>query len=119
MSWGSAHIHIILLTAKGQEFDRQRGQEVGADLYMTKPFDPDALIAKARSVLGIAAAGNLRHMAALTLRALLNPKNGSSLSSRLSARLPATACAFLMHRASSSWEMSLTATFAAILDRAG
>ena len=39
---GMGHIHIILLTAKGQEFDRQRGQEVGADLYMTKPFDPDA-----------------------------------------------------------------------------
>lgn len=54
---GLNHIHIILLTAKGQEFDRQRGQEVGADLYMTKPFDPDALIAKARSVLGLSAPG--------------------------------------------------------------
>lgn len=52
---GLSHIHIILLTAKGQEFDRQRGEEVGADLYMTKPFDPDALIAKARAVLGLAA----------------------------------------------------------------
>jgi len=52
-----SHIHIILLTAKGQEFDRQRGHEVGADLYMTKPFDPDALIAKARSVLGLPAPG--------------------------------------------------------------
>jgi two-component system alkaline phosphatase synthesis response regulator PhoP len=50
---GMSHIHIILLTAKGQEFDRQRGQEVGADLYMTKPFDPDALLEKARSVLGL------------------------------------------------------------------
>jgi CheY-like chemotaxis protein len=39
---GLGHIHIILLTAKGQEFDRKRGQEVGADLYMIKPFDPDA-----------------------------------------------------------------------------
>ncbi len=54
---GLGHIHIILLTAKGQEFDRQRGQEVGADLYMTKPFDPDALIAKARSVLGLSMPG--------------------------------------------------------------
>ena len=50
---GLGDIHIILLTAKGQEFDRQRGQEVGADLYMTKPFDPDALLEKARSVLGL------------------------------------------------------------------
>jgi two-component system, OmpR family, alkaline phosphatase synthesis response regulator PhoP len=54
---GLGHIHIILLTAKGQEFDRKRGQEVGADLYMTKPFDPDALIAKARSVLGLSTSG--------------------------------------------------------------
>ena len=50
---GLDHIHIVLLTAKGQEFDRQRGIEVGADIYMTKPFDPDALVAKARSVLGL------------------------------------------------------------------
>ncbi len=50
---GLGQIYVILLTAKGQEFDRQRGQEVGADLYMTKPFDPDALQEKARSVLGL------------------------------------------------------------------
>ena len=49
---GRTGIYIVLLTAKGQEFDRQRGQEVGADLYMTKPFDPDALLEKAREVLG-------------------------------------------------------------------
>ena len=50
---GMSGTYIILLTAKGQEFDRQRGQEVGADLYMTKPFDPDALLEKARSVLAL------------------------------------------------------------------
>ena len=50
---GLGQIYVILLTAKGQEFDRQRGQDVGADLYMTKPFDPDALLEKARSVLGL------------------------------------------------------------------
>ncbi|HYL77186.1 MAG TPA: response regulator [Bryobacteraceae bacterium] len=46
-------IYVVLLTAKGQEFDRQRGLEVGADFYMTKPFDPDALLEKARQVLGV------------------------------------------------------------------
>jgi two-component system, OmpR family, alkaline phosphatase synthesis response regulator PhoP len=50
---GLSEVYIVLLTAKGQEFDRQRGQDVGADLYMTKPFDPDALLAKAREVLGL------------------------------------------------------------------
>jgi two-component system alkaline phosphatase synthesis response regulator PhoP len=50
---GLSHVYIVLLTAKGQEFDRKRGEEVGADLYMTKPFDPDAILAKARAVLGL------------------------------------------------------------------
>ncbi len=45
------NIYIVMLTAKGQEFDRQKGEEVGADIYMTKPFDPDALLEKAREVL--------------------------------------------------------------------
>ena len=44
---------IVLLTAKGQELDRQRGQEVGADVYMTKPFDPEIILSKAKEVLGI------------------------------------------------------------------
>ena len=50
---GLSQVHIILLTAKGQGFDRLRGEEVGADKYMTKPFDPDALMAQARAVLGL------------------------------------------------------------------
>ena len=51
--WGLDKVFIVLLTAKGQEMDRQRGQEVGADMYMTKPFDPEAILAKARQVLGL------------------------------------------------------------------
>lgn len=47
------HVHVILLTAKGQEYDRLRGQEVKADTYMTKPFDSDALLALACDVLGV------------------------------------------------------------------
>ena len=50
---GLKNIYIVLLTAKGQELDRQRGQEVGADLYMTKPFDPETLLTKAREVLNL------------------------------------------------------------------
>ncbi|HSF44853.1 MAG TPA: response regulator [Chitinophagaceae bacterium] len=46
-------VFIILLTAKGQELDRLKGAEVGADIYMTKPFDPEVLLTKAREVLGI------------------------------------------------------------------
>ena len=50
---GLGDVHIVLLTAKGQEVDRQKGDEAGADVYMTKPFDPDALLAHARQVLGL------------------------------------------------------------------
>lgn len=46
-------VYIIMLTAKGQEFDKQRGEEVGADLYMTKPFDPDEVLERTLEVLGL------------------------------------------------------------------
>ena len=46
-------IFIVLLTAKGQEVDRQKGSEVGADQYMTKPFDPDHLLDVVRQVLDL------------------------------------------------------------------
>ena len=52
---GMDDVYIVMLTAKGQEFDRQRGNEVGANIYMTKPFDPDELLAKANEVLGLEA----------------------------------------------------------------
>jgi two-component system, OmpR family, alkaline phosphatase synthesis response regulator PhoP len=50
---GLHETYIVLLTAKGQEFDRQRGVAVGADQYMTKPFDPDQLLQTSRDVLGL------------------------------------------------------------------
>ena len=48
------HIPIVMLTAKGQEYDKEKGAEVGADVYMTKPFDPDEIYDKVEEVLGLA-----------------------------------------------------------------
>jgi len=50
---GLQDIYIVLLTAKGQEFDRQRGQESGANIYMTKPFNPDDLLQMTKEILGL------------------------------------------------------------------
>jgi len=47
-------IYIVMLTAKGQEIDRQKGDVVGANVYMTKPFDPDEILEKSQAVLGLA-----------------------------------------------------------------
>lgn len=45
--------YVILLTAKGQETDRQKGLEAGADEYIFKPFDPDAVLHKAMKLLNM------------------------------------------------------------------
>jgi two-component system phosphate regulon response regulator PhoB len=42
---------IILLTARGEEEDKVKGLEIGADDYMTKPFSPKELVARIRAVL--------------------------------------------------------------------
>jgi len=44
-------IKIILLTAKGQEVDRKQGLELGAKMYMTKPFDPDEILKVSKDLL--------------------------------------------------------------------
>jgi len=43
--------YVIILTAKGQEVDKERGLSAGADDYITKPFSPKEVVAKVRSVL--------------------------------------------------------------------
>ncbi|HEY8592488.1 MAG TPA: phosphate regulon transcriptional regulator PhoB [Sphingomicrobium sp.] len=47
----SANVPIIMLTARGEESDRIRGLEVGADDYITKPFSPRELLARVSAVL--------------------------------------------------------------------
>lgn len=47
----SSNIPVIMLTAKGEEDDRVRGLELGADDYVTKPFSPRELVSRVRAVL--------------------------------------------------------------------
>ena len=44
-------IHVIILTARGQEIDRETGKEVGASEYLTKPFSPRKLRQKMHDLL--------------------------------------------------------------------
>ena len=46
-----SNMPIIMLTAKGGEDDKLKGYEYGADDYMTKPFSPRVLLAKANALL--------------------------------------------------------------------
>ncbi len=43
--------YVILLTAKGQAVDKEQGNRVGADEYITKPFDPDFIMERAVDIL--------------------------------------------------------------------
>ena len=47
----SARLPIIMLTARGEEEDRIRGLKTGADDYVTKPFSPRELLARAEALL--------------------------------------------------------------------
>lgn len=47
----SSNTPVIMLTAKGEEDDRVRGLELGADDYVTKPFSPRELVSRVRAVL--------------------------------------------------------------------
>ncbi len=44
-------IYVIMLTAKGQVAEQERGKEVGADEYIVKPFSPMEILAKIRNIV--------------------------------------------------------------------
>jgi two-component system OmpR family response regulator len=56
-SW--SNLPVIMLTARGEDIDRILGLEIGADDYMTKPFNPRELLARIRAVLRRGAASTV------------------------------------------------------------
>ena len=50
---GIKDVFIVLLTVKSQKTDLQKGKEAGADIYITKPFNPDEILKVAKNVLGM------------------------------------------------------------------
>ncbi len=50
---GMKDVYVLMLTADGQEFNRQKSKVVGTDDFMTKPFEPDEIIEKAAKILEI------------------------------------------------------------------
>jgi len=47
----TSQVPVIMLTAKGEEDDRVRGLELGADDYITKPFSPREMVSRVKAVL--------------------------------------------------------------------
>ena len=46
-----AHVPVVFLSARAQNSDRDRGRQAGADAYITKPFDPLALVELIRDLI--------------------------------------------------------------------
>ncbi|MBN1884387.1 MAG: response regulator transcription factor [Candidatus Krumholzibacteriota bacterium] len=67
----TAHIPIVMLTAKGEEADVVAGLELGADDYITKPFSPRVLVARVKAVLRRKAKTGLDREAVITRKDLV------------------------------------------------
>lgn len=46
-------VRVVMVTTQGHPLDVQRGRQAGADDYLTKPFDPDELVATVRKVVAM------------------------------------------------------------------
>lgn len=44
----TVHLKLVLLSARAQDADRVKGERIGVDAYLTKPFDPDELVETVR-----------------------------------------------------------------------
>ena len=62
----TAHVGVILLTARREEVDRVRGLRLGADDYLVKPFSPDELALRVTALLRRLAAPAVSHGSTLT-----------------------------------------------------
>jgi CheY-like chemotaxis protein len=51
----TAGIKVVLITARAQDDDRERGRQAGVDAYLTKPFDPAEMIRVVRELAGASA----------------------------------------------------------------
>ena len=53
----TAGIKVVLITARAQEDDRNRGEQIGVDAYLTKPFDPAEMIRVVRALAEASGSG--------------------------------------------------------------
>lgn len=49
---GLRDIHIVMLSAKGQEADKEKGLSMGANEFITKPFSPSQVVSRVKEILG-------------------------------------------------------------------
>ena len=73
MAREASNMPIIMLTARGEEDDKLRGYDCGADDYMTKPFSPRVLLAKVNALLRRSAAADVESVSAGEI--LLQPRS--------------------------------------------